>query len=101
MKLFKLSLLAILLMFPFTLMAQDPEYKKWESHDVKGLYIEIENENDADFEEDGRYFQRTKRLSRGEYEVEVNVQKYGKSKEPNSIYCFVSIPFSINLTKEY
>lgn len=72
MKLFKLSLFAILLMFPFTLMAQDPEYKKWESHDVKGLYIEIENENDADFEEDGRYFQRTKRLSRGEYEVEVN-----------------------------
>ncbi len=71
MKLFKFKLLALLLVIPFTIMANEPEYKKWESHDVKGLYIEIEDEDDADLEEYGRYFQRYCRLSSGTYNIEV------------------------------
>ena len=49
-----------ILWFPLQLLAQEPEYKEWESSEVKGLYIEVENEDDADIEEDGRYFQTRK-----------------------------------------
>lgn len=50
----------------------EPEYKKWDNHDVKGVYIEVEDEDDADIEENGRYFQKYRRLSSDIYEVEVS-----------------------------
>lgn len=40
-----------MLWFPLQLLAQEPEYKKWDNHDVKGVYIEVEDEDDADIEE--------------------------------------------------
>ena len=54
-----ISFLSMLFMlwFPLQLLAQEPEYKKWDNHDVKGVYIEVEDEDDADIEENGRYFQ--------------------------------------------
>lgn len=63
-------LLVSLTMIP--IYANDPSYKKWDDHDVKGIYIEIKNESDADLEEDGRYFEKYRRLYRGVYEVEVS-----------------------------
>ncbi len=61
-----------ILWFPLQLLAQEPEYKEWESSEVKGLYIEVENEDDADIEEDGRYFQKYRRLSNDVYEIEIS-----------------------------
>ena len=61
-----------MLWFPLQLLAQEPEYKKWDNHDVKGVYIEVEDEDDADIEENGRYFQKYRRLSSDIYEVEVS-----------------------------
>lgn len=48
-----ISFLSMLFMlwFPLQLLAQEPEYKKWDNHDVKGVYIEVEDEDDADIEE--------------------------------------------------
>ena len=36
-----ISFLSMLFMlwFPLQLLAQEPEYKKWDNHDVKGVYI--------------------------------------------------------------
>ncbi|HIZ33790.1 MAG TPA: hypothetical protein H9814_09710 [Candidatus Bacteroides merdigallinarum] len=64
--------LLFMLWLPLQLPAQEPEYKEWDSHDVKGLYVEVENEDDADIEEDGRYFQKYRRLSSDVYEIEVS-----------------------------
>ena len=43
-----------------------------DNHDVKGVYIEVEDEDDADIEENGRYFQKYRSLSSDIYEVEVS-----------------------------
>ena len=38
-----ISFLSMLFMlwFPLQLLAQEPEYKKWDNHDVKGVYTLI------------------------------------------------------------
>ena len=60
-------------MLPFISMSADePDYKKWEEHEVKALYIEVDDKEDADIEEDGRFFQKYRGLSSGKYEVEVS-----------------------------
>ncbi len=72
---YKIVLMALLLSLPFLTAKgseNEPEYKKWESHDVRALYIEVDNQRDADLEEEDRFFQKYRRLAKGVYEVEVN-----------------------------
>ena len=68
----KLVLCLILIAIPLIVLAQskEPEYKKWDSHDVKSVYVEVEEEEDADVEFDERFFEK-KKLSSGVYEIEV------------------------------
>lgn len=68
-KSFLFLILAFMSYFP--VMASETNYKQWEKHDVKGIYIEVQKESDYDVEKDDRYFQKYRRLSSGVYEIEV------------------------------
>ncbi len=73
----KLITLLILSFLPTYIYADKPNYKNWEEHDVKGLYV-LCSEDDADEEiEDSwndkiLYFEKYRRLSSGVYEIEVS-----------------------------
>ena len=68
----KITLFVALMILPFISFAKGPEYEDWEKHDVKGLYVEVESEDEADIVEDDRYFAKYRRLSSGVYKVEVS-----------------------------
>ena len=71
----KKLLILMAILFPTVIYADEPDYKKWDKHDVKGLYI-LCSKADADEEyedfNETLYFEKYRRLSRGVYEIEVS-----------------------------
>lgn len=68
---FKLILNVIFFLLPLMMLAQDePKYKQWDSEDVKSLYSEVDNEDDADEIFDDRFFEK-RHLEGDVYEIEV------------------------------
>lgn len=69
---------------------------------MKGIYIEIKNESDADFEEDGRFLENMavyiEAFMKSKFQKRFQVN-FGKLKGPIIFYYSDIIPISISLMK--
>ena len=96
MKKITLILCLIMATVSLTITAQNREskYESWEDTYVRDIYTEIDNEEDADLEEDGRFFE-TANLTPGVYEVTVIEKldsRFWKLKGVNLFLEFASHP---------
>ena len=70
-------ILLFLSMLPLAMYADEPNYKNWDYHDVKGLYklcskADADEEYEDSWNDRTLYFEKFRRLSRGVYEIEVS-----------------------------
>lgn len=99
MKPMKLLVLSILLVLGSSVYCQD--FKEWDKHDVKAVYVEISSEKDADETFDDRYFEKTK-LKPGTYEIVIGEKvnsKFWKIRNTNLFIYFRFNPFLFRFNK--
>jgi len=71
------TLFILTIILPVAVYADDPNYKEWDSHEIKGLYVlcskaDADEEYEDSWNDKTVYFEKYRRLSSGVYEVEVS-----------------------------